>query len=92
MCVLDVIRNNYFIRTVYDRFVVWYVAHPRLSISKFLTELSVLWTCMSTAVRIMEANVQQKRSTRKKVKTSCLFYCLTELMSVYDHALCYFVY
>lgn len=43
------------------RFPVRDPAHSRLPIAKFLTEGSILWLGMTTAMGIMESNIKEKR-------------------------------
>ena len=53
-------RHNHFTGIIYCRYPIRNQAHSRFAIAKLLTELAVLWSCVTTAVRIMKANIQEE--------------------------------
>ena len=75
-CVLYMVRHYNFFRAVVDWLPVCDDTHPWLSVTKLLTKLSILRVCATTAMRIMEANVQEELLAAKKGGVQKLSYVI----------------
>lgn len=75
----------YLLRSVMNRLPVWYTSHSRLSVSKLLTEGSILGLRVSAPVGVVEGHVQEKRSVLTSIRNASssrfrfLFVSLEEL-------------
>ena len=65
-------RYNNFTWVVFSRYPIRNKAHSWVTITKLLTELSVLGMCVTASMGIVKANVQEEGSEWKKVKLNTI--------------------